>query len=150
MGAGVPVRRRGDGSGDYKFIVEGMYKKVKSIQEYPLLKMWSVFPGVVKCRTLPTDEPVLQDLRRVYDQVPADADHAKLLLAVYLTPPRDRKLSLRRRRSSSKKIRPHVPVESQSDSLYTSPSAEQEEKSRAINKLDVSASSTKQTAERIN
>ncbi|KAI9986032.1 hypothetical protein PInf_024874 [Phytophthora infestans] len=49
MGAGVPVRRRGDGSGDYKFIVEGMYKKVKSIQEYPLLKMWSVFPGVVKC-----------------------------------------------------------------------------------------------------
>ncbi|KAF4033066.1 hypothetical protein GN244_ATG14949 [Phytophthora infestans] len=45
MGAGVPVRRRGDGSGDYKFIVEGMYKKVKSIQEYPLLKMWSVFPG---------------------------------------------------------------------------------------------------------
>ncbi|KAJ8566358.1 hypothetical protein ON010_g6765 [Phytophthora cinnamomi] len=119
---------------DYNFVVDDMYKKVKSIQKYQLFSMSDDMPGEVECRALSSDEPVRHDLRRVYDSVHVDRDHAERLLKVYLKALPRPKVHAEKATQLYKSIRQYVPAEFQSDSLYAALTPEQEENAKAIKK----------------
>ncbi|GMF21840.1 unnamed protein product [Phytophthora lilii] len=117
---------------NYKFVLDDMYKKVKSIQKYQVFSMRSSDPGVVECRILPSDVPVRYDVRRAYDQVLVDNEHAKRLLLVHLNKLPPSEINAEKASQMYKSIRQYVPAEYQDDSLYAKPSSEQEENSRSI------------------
>lgn len=90
-------------------------------------------PGAMECRILPAGEP--HDLRRVYDGIKVDGEHAKRLLLMYLKKIPRPKDNAEKVTQMCKSIRQYVLAEYKDDSLYAAPTPEQEETTRAIKKL---------------
>uniref|UniRef100_H3GFH0 DUF7869 domain-containing protein n=1 Tax=Phytophthora ramorum TaxID=164328 RepID=H3GFH0_PHYRM len=117
---------------EYREVVKEAYKDLKDIQKFQIFVMKSDSPGVVACQRGPRSSPVLQDLRRKYDGIVADADRVRVLFTSHLEllpnpPPNSEKIQ-----QLYNTVRPYVPEEFVNDALYVPPNDEDERKANEI------------------
>lgn len=121
---------------DFKASISELYRNLPAIQKYQIFLMYHSKPGVVECRQTPLSQPDVYDIRRSYDGVRVSPERAQEIYSsteVLPAPaPNPEKIQ-----NIYKDIRPYVPEQYKSSSLYTPPTSVQAEAAQDIKRARV-------------
>lgn len=107
-------------------IVPEVYKNLKRMQHYQIFAVQHAKPGEVAYQVGPTDEAVVQDLRRTVDGIHTDETKLRGLFNTHLDPLEPLLPNFEKKQLMYNKVRAYVPRDFAADPIYNAPNDEEE------------------------